>query len=104
MEKGENNPKPKWKVVPKEEKVLNVQKIFKLKKQNKHLLGKWVTIKDRNCTLSTLVPDNNSFNKETPIVAIDCEFVIGENGLKEIARISIVNYNRHILFDEVIKP
>ena len=37
-------------------------------------------------------------------MAIDCEFVIGENGLKELAWISIVNFNRHILFDEVIKP
>lgn len=52
----------------------------------------------------TLVPEENSFKKETPIVAIDCEFVIGENGLKELARITIVNFNRHVLFDEIIKP
>jgi hypothetical protein len=52
----------------------------------------------------TLVPEDITFKFETPIVAIDCEFVIGENGLKELARVTLVNFNRHVLFDEVIKP
>lgn len=67
-------------------------------------MQKWSKITEKNCSLDTLVPDNNTYNRETPIVALDCEFVIGENGLKELARVSIVNYNRHILFDEIIKP
>ena len=51
-----------------------------------------------------MVPDSKSYTQPTPIVAIDCEFVLGENGLKELARITIVNYNRNVLFDEIIKP
>lgn len=49
------------------------------------------------------------FLRITPIVAIDCEMVLtkARNDFKqkhELARLSIVNYNGHILFDEFIKP
>ena len=52
----------------------------------------------------SLNPDSKSYSKETPIVAIDCEMVICEDQQYHLARISIVNYNRHVLFDSYIKP
>lgn len=44
---------------------------------------------------------------ETPIVAIDCEMVMcTKNGIQthELARVSIVNYNGHILMDQYVRP
>ena len=40
----------------------------------------------------------------TPIVAIDCEMVQVENVFNALARISIVNYNGHVLLDTLVKP
>lgn len=50
------------------------------------------------------MPDNKTFKLQTPIVSIDCEMIIGTDNQKHIGWISIVNYNRHILFDKIIKP
>jgi len=54
--------------------------------------------------MSSLNPPQDSFNGITPIVAIDCEMVMVEGNRHEVARISIVNYHNHVLFDEFIKP
>lgn len=54
--------------------------------------------------MNTLLPDPKDHQKETPVIAIDCEMVICEDQQRHLARVSIVNYNRHVLFDEYIKP
>ena len=38
------------------------------------------------------------------MVAIDCEMVIVDGYIHELARCSIVNYDGHVLFDKMIKP
>lgn len=38
------------------------------------------------------------------MIAIDAEMINVVGKLKEIARLSIVNYNGHVLFDEFFKP
>mgnify|MGYP000865260170 CR=1 FL=1 len=43
-------------------------------------------------------------NRVTPIIAIDCEMVKVEDDQSEVARITIVNYNNHVLFDQYIRP
>lgn len=40
----------------------------------------------------------------TPIVALDCEMVEVDHTSDALARISIVNYNGHILLDTFVKP
>lgn len=42
----------------------------------------------------------------TPCVAIDCEFVgIGADGTGDaLARVSIVNFHAHVLYDKYVKP
>lgn len=50
------------------------------------------------------MPEEDSFKGITPIVSIDCEMIICEDKQKHLARLTIVNYNRHIIFDEYIKP
>ena len=50
------------------------------------------------------MPDLSTYKKETPIVAIDAEMVICEDTKSHLARLSIVNYNRHVLFDNYIQP
>jgi RNA exonuclease 4 len=52
----------------------------------------------------TLLPAPQSYAKETPIIALDCEMVVCSDSQKHLARLSIVNYNRQTLFDEFIKP
>ena len=37
-------------------------------------------------------------------MAIDCEMVMVEGNHDEVAQITIVNYNNHVLFDDYIKP
>jgi len=44
------------------------------------------------------------FRGKTPLISIDCEMVEVTGCKKEIARLSIVNYNQHVLFDEFFKP
>ena len=43
-------------------------------------------------------------NRETPIVAIDCEMVEVDRSADALARVSIVNYNGHVLYDEYVRP
>lgn len=55
-----------------------------------------------------MTPDPKSFKGDTPIVAIDCEMILCEDrdaGQKKmLARISIVNYNGHVLLDTYVNP
>jgi RNA exonuclease 4 len=62
------------------------------------------TIETKSAFFTTLLPDASTFKKETPIIALDCEMVICTDGQKHLARVTIINYNRHVLFDEHIKP
>jgi len=41
---------------------------------------------------------------ETPVVALDCEMVGIEGNLDALARVSIVNYNGHVLMDKFVRP
>ena len=41
---------------------------------------------------------------ETPFVALDCEMVEIDGFEDGLARVSIVNYNGHVLLDEYVKP
>lgn len=58
-----------------------------------------------------MTPQNDGFKRETPIVAIDCEMVQCFNGpnkdsipTQELARVSIVNFNGHVLIDTYVRP
>ncbi|KAL4499640.1 hypothetical protein ABPG72_017180 [Tetrahymena utriculariae] len=59
---------------------------------------------------NSLEPQNDGYKGLTPIVAIDCEMVQCEAGQKdgfptqELARVSIVNYNGHVLLDTYVRP
>ena len=49
-------------------------------------------------------PKPHLFRGETPVVALDCEMV-GVNGSDDaLARVSIVNYNGHVLMDKYVIP
>ena len=49
-------------------------------------------------------PRPHLFRGETPVVALDCEMV-GVNGSEDaLARVSIVNYNGHVLLDKYVIP
>lgn len=61
-------------------------------------------ITPKSLYLMTLLPPPKSYAKETPIIALDCEMVVCSDSQKHLARLSIVNFNRHTLFDEFIKP
>lgn len=61
-------------------------------------------ISPRSIFLISLMPIPTTFSSFTPIVALDCEMVVCSDTERHIARISIVNYNRHTLFDEFVKP
>lgn len=50
------------------------------------------------------MPEETAFKGITPIVALDCEMVICEDGQRHLARVTIVNYNRVVLLDEFVKP
>ena len=45
------------------------------------------------------IPDETLFKGITPLVAIDCEMVECETNLSVLARISIVNYDGHVILD-----
>ncbi|CDW84774.1 interferon-stimulated gene 20 kda protein [Stylonychia lemnae] len=49
-------------------------------------------------------PLANAFKGDTPIVSIDCEMVEVDKFSDGLARVSIVNYNGHILYDQYVKP
>ena len=38
------------------------------------------------------------------MIAVDCEMVLVEGNVQALARCSIVNYNGHVLFDELVRP
>ncbi|KAL4476210.1 hypothetical protein ABPG74_009943 [Tetrahymena malaccensis] len=58
----------------------------------------------------SLEPQKDGYKGVTPIVAIDCEMVQCEASQKdgfptqELARVSIVNYNGHVLLDTYVRP
>ena len=54
--------------------------------------------------ITSLQPDLKAFAGPTPILAIDCEMIQCVDKSKQLARVSIVNYNRQVIFDEYIKP
>ena len=49
-------------------------------------------------------PSLTKFKGETPYVALDCEMVGVENNNDALARVSIVNYNGHVLYDKYVRP
>ena len=49
-------------------------------------------------------PKPNSHRGPTPVVALDCEMVGVEGNLDALARVSIVNYNGHVLMDKFVRP
>ena len=61
-------------------------------------------IEEKSAFFVTLLPDTGTFKEATPILSIDCEMVICNDGEKHLARLTIVNFNRHVVFDEFIKP
>lgn len=48
-------------------------------------------------------PAANAFKGATPILAIDCEMVECASG-KKLARLCIVNYNGHTVYDQYFRP
>lgn len=53
---------------------------------------------------SIFKPLISSSKGETPIVSIDCEMVEVDKFSDGLARVSIVNYNGHILYDVYVRP
>ena len=49
-------------------------------------------------------PKPNLNRGPTPVVALDCEMVGVEGNLDALARVSIVNYNGHVLMDKFVRP
>lgn len=49
-------------------------------------------------------PKPNTHRGETPVVALDCEMVGVEINQDALARVSIVNYNGHVLMDKYVRP
>ena len=50
-------------------------------------------------------PKPTSHRGETPVVALDCEMVGVENNQSDaLARVSIINYNGHVLMDKYVRP
>ena len=78
----------------------------KLIKSNKKIIKNQQKVeKPLNKTqLYSLSPAADSFKGPTPIIALDCEMVLGVDDLKHIARISLVNYNRQVLLDTFVRP
>ena len=49
-------------------------------------------------------PKPGVFRGETPVVALDCEMVGVEGNDDALARVSIINYNGHVLMDKYVRP
>jgi RNA exonuclease 4 len=49
-------------------------------------------------------PSQSTFKGETPIVSVDCEMVGVNKTQDALARVSIVNYNGHVLYDKYVRP
>ena len=74
------------------------------KRFNRRVMNYRKKIKEKTKVLLSLLPETDTYKKETPILALDCEMVICEDNQRHLARLSIVNFNRHVIFDEYIKP
>lgn len=57
-----------------------------------------------NVVTEVFNPSLRTFKGETPYVAVDCEMVGVENNNDALARVSIVNYNGHVLYDKYVRP
>lgn len=57
-----------------------------------------------NVVTEVFNPSLSKFKGETPYVALDCEMVGVENNKDALARVSIVNYNGHVLYDKYVRP
>ena len=57
-----------------------------------------------NVVSEVFTPSSSTFKGETPFVAVDCEMVGVENFSDALARVSIVNYNGHVLYDKYVRP
>ena len=53
--------------------------------------------------MESLTPDKKTFEGVTHIVSLDCEMVLARGFQPKLARISITNYNGHVLLDKIIK-
>ena len=49
-------------------------------------------------------PKPDLFRGETPVIALDCEMVGVQGNSDALARVSIVNYNGHVLMDKYVIP
>ena len=89
-------------------KKVKINKRVKLKKgekpKNRRIMNYRKPAKVTEKIFTSLLPEENLYKKETPILALDCEMVICEDNQRHLARLSIVNFNRHVIFDEYIKP
>lgn len=74
------------------------------KRFNRRIMNSRKKLTQKNKIFLSLLPESETYKKETPILALDCEMVICEDNQRHLARLSIVNYNRHVIFDEYIKP
>jgi RNA exonuclease 4 len=52
----------------------------------------------------TFNPNPAMSKLETPVIALDCEMVEINGCSDGLARISVVNYNGHVLMDEYVRP
>ena len=58
-----------------------------------------------NVVTEVFNPSLSKFKGETPYVALDCEMVgVEPNNTDALARVSIVNYNGHVLYDKYVRP
>eukprot|EP00347_Sterkiella_histriomuscorum_P019580 403341087 len=62
--------------------------------------------RDENVSLVDQIfkPQHTTFKGDTPLVSIDCEMVEVDKFSEGLARVSIVNYNGHVLYDQYVRP
>ena len=49
-------------------------------------------------------PASSTFKGATPVLALDCEMVQTQSSSDSLARVSIVNYNGHTVYDKYVRP
>lgn len=77
----------------------------KQKETNKGGNSKQNEVKGASIVDLVFYPDKHGKSKgDTPIVGLDCEMVEVDDTSDGLARVSIVNYNGHILMDTFVKP
>jgi RNA exonuclease 4 len=72
-----------------------------------HIHLKFLNIHRKIPSIKSLFPLKslkNSQKKITPVIALDAEMLICEDNSKQIGRLSIVNFNRVVLYDSFFKP